>query len=312
MTDFVRDSNFLQKLIDSVPAMLFIVDHDVKIIHFNRAAAQVVGSEKVLMKKGGEILDCINAGDIPEGCGRSPHCAECVIRNSVNKSFAGQAVYGELAEMKLSHGGRIDDVFFKVTATSFSHENDTFALLVLDDITAQKKTEEALSKANQLLEQQAMTDPLTGIYNRLKFDEMLMKEISRSKRHKIPVSLVMFDIDHFKMINDTWGHHIGDAVLQQLTAHISKHVRKHDYFARWGGEEFMILLTHSALEAAAHFAEHLRAEIETLRIRGLQRITCSFGVAQLKDEDDLFSITKQTDEALYKAKAAGRNRVETA
>jgi diguanylate cyclase (GGDEF)-like protein len=155
-----------------------------------------------------------------------------------------------------------------------------------------------------------MTDPLTGIYNRLKFDEMLMKEISRSKRHKIPLSLVMFDIDHFKTINDTCGHHIGDAVLQQLTAHISKHVRKHDYFARWGGEEFMILLTHNALETAARFAEHLRAEVEALRIRGLQRITSSFGVAQLNDGDDIFSLTKRTDEALYKAKASGRNRVE--
>jgi diguanylate cyclase (GGDEF)-like protein len=200
----------------------------------------------------------------------------------------------------------------KVTATAFSHENYTFSLLALDDITAQKKTEEALSKANQLLEQQAMTDPLTGIYNRLKIDEMLMKEISRSRRHKIPLSLVMFDIDHFKTINDTFGHHIGDTVLQQLATHIAKHVRKHDYFARWGGEEFMILLTHNTLDTAVDFAENLRAEIEALRIRGLQRITCSFGVAELMDGDDIFSLTKRTDDALYKAKASGRNRVEKA
>lgn len=157
-----------------------------------------------------------------------------------------------------------------------------------------------------------MTDPLTGIYNRLKIDEMLMKEISRSRRHGIPLSLVMFDIDHFKTINDTFGHHIGDTVLQQLTAHIAKHVRKHDYFARWGGEEFMILLTHNTLETAVCFAEHLRAEIEALRIRGLQRITCSFGVAELTNGDDIFSLTKRTDEALYRAKASGRNRVEKA
>jgi len=312
MSDFVGDSSFLQKLIDAVPAMLFIVDHDVRIIHLNRAASKLVGSskEKVLMTIGGEILHCIYANETPEGCGRSQHCPECVIRNSVHNAFAGQAVYGETAAMKLSHDGRIDDVFFSVTTTPFSHENSAFALLILDDISAQKKIEEALSKANELLEQQAMTDPLTGIYNRLKFDEMFMKEISRSKRHKIPFSLVMFDIDHFKTINDTCGHHIGDTVLQQLTAHISQHVREHDCFARWGGDEFVILLTHNSLETAARFAENLRAEIEALWIRGLQRITCSFGVAQLNDDDDIFSLTKRADEALYKAKASGRNRVE--
>ncbi len=312
MNDFVKDSTFLQKLIDAVPAMLFIVDYDVRIIHLNRAASQVVGSakEKVLMKRGGEILHCLHANATAEGCGGSQWCTECVIRNSVYRAFEGQDVCGEAAEMELSYDGSVECVFFSVTTTAFSHDNNTFVLLVLDNVTTQKKTEEALKKANQLLEQQATTDPLTGIYNRLKFDQMLMKEISRSKRHKIPLSLVMFDIDHFKTINDTCGHHIGDAVLQQLTAHISKHVRKHDYFARWGGEEFMILLTHNALETAALFAEHLRAETEALWIRGQQRITCSFGVAQLNDDDDVFSLTRRTDDALYKAKASGRNRVE--
>ncbi|MGO9611456.1 MAG: diguanylate cyclase [Dissulfurispiraceae bacterium] len=312
MKDFLRDSIFLQKMIDAVPAMLFIVDRDVTIIHLNRAASQAVGStnEKVLMKRGGEVLHCIYSYETPEGCGRSQHCPECVIRNSVNKAFEGQTVYDETAEMKLSHDGHVDDVFFSVAATLFNYKKNTFALVVLYDITRQKKTEEALSSANRLLEQQAMTDPLTGIYNRVKFDETLMKEISRSKRHEIPLSLVMFDVDNFKMINDTSGHHVGDAVLQELAAHISKRIRQDDYFARWGGDEFMILLTHNLLETAARFAEHLRADIERLRLGGLQRITCSFGVAQLRDEDDIFSLTKRTDEALYKAKASGRNHVE--
>ena len=311
MNEYVKDSAFLQGLIDALPAVLFMVDDDVRIVLLNRAASKVVGStqEDVLMQKGGEVLHCICASESPEGCGHAQDCPECVIRNSVYKAFAGQAVYGEAAQMKLSRDGLIDDVFFSVTATPFSYGKSNFALLVLHDITEQKKTEEALNMAKELLERQATTDPLTGIFNRLKFDECLIKEMSRSRRHGIPLSLVMFDIDHFKNINDTSGHHVGDAVLQQLTAHVSKHVRQHDYFARWGGEEFMVLLTHNTLETAMRFAEHLRSEIENLQMRGTQKITCSFGVAQLEDADDVFSFTKRTDEALYRAKTAGRNCV---
>jgi diguanylate cyclase (GGDEF)-like protein len=313
MKDFIKESGFLQNFIDAVPSLLFIVDRDVRILHVNRAASRVVGPDKeiVLMKKGGDILHCIYAQETPEGCGHGQLCGDCVIRNSVNKAYNGESVNGETASMELSMDGNLSDVYFNVATTPFSYRDNRFVLLVLDDVTMQKKTFEALNRANELLERQAMTDPLTGIINRMKFDEMLMKEISRSKRHKIPLSLVMFDIDHFKIINDTFGHHIGDAVLQQLATHISTHVRKHDYFARWGGEEFMILLTHNTRETAAQFTETLRSAIEELRIRGHQRITCSFGVTQLNDDDDVFSIAKRADEAMYKAKAAGRNRVVT-
>lgn len=172
-----------------------------------------------------------------------------------------------------------------------------------------EKAGEALHRANRLLEQQATTDSLTGIYNRLKFDDMLIKEIGRATRHHFPLSLIMFDIDNFKAINDSHGHHVGDKVLRQLTARIGTKLRKHDYFARWGGEEFMILLTHNTIETAALFAEHLRAEIEAFRIPDLQGVTCSFGVTQLNDDDDIFSLTKRADDALYKAKSSGKNRV---
>ena len=313
MDEFIRESGFLQSFIDAVPSLLFIVDRDVRVLHVNRAASKVAGSEKeiILMRRGGDILHCINAQETPEGCGHGQLCSDCVIRNSVNTAFSGEPIYGETAAMELNRDGNTNDVYFNVAATPFTYKNNRFVLLVLDDITKQKKAYEALDRANQLLERQATTDPLTGIINRLKFDEMLMKEISRSKRHKVPLSLVMFDIDHFKIINDTFGHHIGDSVLQQLTTHIGKHMRKHDYFARWGGEEFMILLTHNTRETATQFTETLRSEIEELRIRGQQRVTCSFGVTQLNDEDDVFSIAKRADEALYKAKAAGRNCVVT-
>jgi hypothetical protein len=261
MENFIRESDFLQSVIDAVPSLLFIVDRDVRILHVNRAASRVVGPEKeiILMKRGGDILHCIYAQETPEGCGHGQRCADCVIRNSVYRAFDGEAVYGETAEMKLSHDGNISNACFSVTTTPFTYKNNRLVFMVLDDITKIRETYEELNRAYQLLERQATTDPLTGIINRLKFDEMLTKEINRSKRHKISLSLVMFDIDYFKIINDTFGHHIGDAVLQQLASHIAAKMRQHDYFARWGGDEFMILLTHSTLETAVQFTENLRA-----------------------------------------------------
>jgi diguanylate cyclase (GGDEF)-like protein/PAS domain S-box-containing protein len=213
-----------------------------------------------------------------------------------------------------------DEIFIRKDGTSFPVsviatpviENNKViaAVTALRDISDIKEAQDALNRANQLLELQATTDSLTGIFNRLKFDEMLIKELSRSKRYNIPLSLVMFDIDHFKDINDTFGHHMGDTVLKRLTSQISNKMRKHDYFARWGGEEFMILLTHTTLEPAVQFAEHCRVQTEEMKIGGLEGLTCSFGVTQLKADDDLFSFPKRVDAALYRAKSGGRNRVE--
>lgn len=178
------------------------------------------------------------------------------------------------------------------------------------DISEIKKAHSALNKANQLLELQACTDSLTGICNRSKFDEMLLVELSRARRHSTPLSILMLDIDHFKNVNDTFGHHIGDIVLQELAANITKNIRMQDCFARWGGEEFILLLPHTTGEQAAQFAENCRVQIEKLRIKGLEGITCSFGVTELRADDNIFSFSKRVDAALYRAKSEGRNRVE--
>jgi diguanylate cyclase (GGDEF)-like protein/PAS domain S-box-containing protein len=206
-----------------------------------------------------------------------------------------------------------EDIYWESATISpvFDEAGDiTHYIALKEDITEIKKAHDDLKTLNQLLELRATTDALTGISNRLKFDEMLMKEVSRSKRHNIPLSLVMFDIDHFKAINDAFGHHTGDVVLKELTSRISQHIRKHDYLARWGGEEFMILLTHTTVESAVPFAEYCRVQTEELKIGGVEGLTCSFGVTELKKDDDIFSFTRRVDAALYKAKSSGRNRVE--
>jgi diguanylate cyclase (GGDEF)-like protein len=174
-----------------------------------------------------------------------------------------------------------------------------------------KRAAEELKRLNEQLERQATTDPLTGILNRLKFNNTLNAEIQRSKRYAFPLSLIMFDIDHFKNVNDSWGHHMGDEVLREIVGLVKENIRVHDVFARWGGEEFMILATNTGQANARLLAEHLRLMIGRHHIQGVGRVTCSFGVAQLmRDTQD--QLTQRVDRALYQAKAHGRDRVEIA
>ncbi len=156
----------------------------------------------------------------------------------------------------------------------------------------------------------SVTDNLTQIYNRLKLNHELDIEIKRSKRTKSKLSLVMFDIDHFKNINDTFGHDIGDITLIDLVKLVSENIRETDIFARWGGEEFMLLLIDTDLEHAQNMSEKIRAKIEQYKFKKIKTMTCSFGITQFYNKDTKESFIKRVDEVLYDAKHNGRNRIE--
>jgi diguanylate cyclase (GGDEF)-like protein len=159
---------------------------------------------------------------------------------------------------------------------------------------------------------QATTDPLTGLSNRLKLDQALATEISRSTRYKTPLSLVLYDVDNFKAVNDTHGHQIGDKVLIQLSRFVSSLLRNTDLLARWGGEEFVILTPGSDGEMAYQATEKLRNAIEQVGFDEIGTVTCSFGVAQYVYGDNAETLISRADDALYRAKLNGRNRVELA
>mgnify|MGYP000556959875 CR=1 FL=1 len=159
-------------------------------------------------------------------------------------------------------------------------------------------------------------DPLTGIFNVRYFRERLREEITEAQRDSTPLTLIYFDLDHFKRVNDEYGHSIGDITLIAVCNSASKVLRKHEILARVGGEEFVGLLPRCSLEDGKHTAERLRLEIANTQIQidtgTTLNITVSVGVACLSDSDDDKSFYAKADAALYKAKNNGRNRVEVA
>ena len=182
------------------------------------------------------------------------------------------------------------------------------------DITARKQAETERVRALEL-EQIAITDPLTEIYNRRFFNQVANKELERARRSNSPLSLILFDIDHFKSVNDTYGHLVGDQVLINLAALCDQNVRSMDLFARFGGEEFVILMPDTDSEAAAESAERLRKIVaeKPLAREGTTDIfvTISLGIASLNFESspEFNNLLRRADQALYRAKKAGRNRV---
>jgi diguanylate cyclase (GGDEF)-like protein len=156
----------------------------------------------------------------------------------------------------------------------------------------------------------ATIDPLTLIPNRRKFDDVLHYELTRDSRYKNKMSLIFCDLDYFKLINDSHGHKIGDDVLKEFTDMVSSNIRKTDIFARWGGEEFVLLLPETDIQTALHTAEKLRRATERYKFTYIEKMTASFGVTQFIDGDDGITFVKRADDALYNAKKNGRNRVE--
>lgn len=160
----------------------------------------------------------------------------------------------------------------------------------------------------QLLMKLALTDHLTGLYNRHSLYDLGPKYISNAHRHKVALSLLVIDLDHFKNVNDTHGHSVGDIVLQAVSKVLQDHCRTEDIAARYGGEEFIMLLTNCDLGNAVTKAEALRKSIEDCKPEKLT-ITSSIGVAQLTDNEDIDALFNRADKAVYEAKETGRNKV---
>jgi diguanylate cyclase len=180
----------------------------------------------------------------------------------------------------------------------------------------EEQTEE-LEKKNILLKKMARTDMLTGLYNRMRFTEFVEQEIARARRTGEESCLVMLDLDHFKSVNDIFGHPNGDTILKWIAGVMKSQLRDTDILARFGGEEFTILLPGTSVEGAYNVAEKVRLAIEHCTFPGQMeklKLTASFGITSLTaDANATFdSVYREADKALYRAKDKGRNRIECA
>ena len=167
-----------------------------------------------------------------------------------------------------------------------------------------------LGRMTDELRRLATIDHLTQAFNRVKFEEMIPIEIDRARRYHRLLSVSFFDIDHFKKVNDVYGHSAGDYVLKTIADIVKKNIRKTTYLFRWGGEEFVIVIPEADVKGAGILSERIRKAIEEYKFEGVGRVTVSFGIAQFNDEDTALSLLKRADAALYQAKANGRNRIE--
>lgn len=169
---------------------------------------------------------------------------------------------------------------------------------ISEDITDKKRIEEL-----------SITDKLTGLYNRLKLDEIMLIKVQEFERYKIEFSIILLDIDDFKSVNDTYGHDVGDYVLETMAKILKQNIRLADVIGRWGGEEFIIICNNTNLENVQILAENLRKIIDNTKFDVVGNKTISLGIAEFVEADSINTIFKRADESLYNAKTSGKNRV---
>ena len=244
--------------------------------------------------------------------GRSPNMmyTDPSERDRLREQFLRDGLVRDYEASLTVAGGRT--LWALISMVPLEYDGEPSMLATLVDITERKTMEDALRKA-------ATTDVLTGIANRRHFMDRTEAELARTRRHERPLALAMFDIDHFKRVNDLYGHAVGDEVLRAVARLCADVVRQHDIVARVGGEEFGLLMPDTRLGDAVALAERLRERMQTLRVRvpadsgaGEVFITASFGVSALRPGDTLDTLLAHADAALYAAKRQGRDQVHVA
>ncbi|MEO1820543.1 diguanylate cyclase [Pseudomonas sp.] len=211
--------------------------------------------------------------------------------------------------------GMADEMYQNVTILPLrsSTGKTDHVCLIIYDVTGVAVNKRQLESANTKLQELALRDGLTGLLNRRYWESCLEREFARHQRYDNPVSLVIFDIDHFKRVNDTYGHQTGDEVIRETARITSQLVRETDFAGRYGGEEFVVLLPGTTLDGAAQFAERLRSSIERQQLdyQGSPlTFTISLGVATLTDNmAGYLTLLERADKALYQSKEGGRNQV---
>jgi len=269
---------------DTMPAAVFMKDDESTTLYCNRYMLDIIGAKKWLGKKVHDHFP--------------PELAQKMIEDDKNALKAGYVVVEEHVphadgELKIYQTHK-----FAIPRQGMQPLLGGIAL----DITVNKQAELELQTLNARLQTLATTDQLTGLANRRRMTEILEHEISRQKRYEKTFAVIMIDIDHFKAINDHYGHQAGDSVLTQISALFGGTVREVDFAGRWGGEEFLIVCPETGVNGAAKLAEQIRQRCELHDFGIPVTVTASFGVAESKPGATVDALMKAADDALYMAK----------
>ena len=244
--------------------------------------------------------------------------ADCVCATEEAEVYAGLMTMGALDGDSASWKGRVlsrEGCLLVVCERDVDQDRRVQQqLLELTEEYAQKERELArahrqLAEYAERLEQLSLTDALTGLPNRRQFDAIMRHDFESAVRDNQPLAVLMIDLDHFKWINDTYGHQHGDAVLRAVAASLSDWAREADLVARWGGEEFAVLAPSTDGEGARILGERLRGAVEVIRVDEGPGATITVGVAARGDNESADALLGRADRALYRGKADGRNRV---
>ena len=286
--------DWLQKAIDILPVGVWLMDREGRIEYGNPAGQRIWGGARYV---GPEQFGQYKGWWVDSGTPIAAH--EWAAARAISQ---GETSIDEEVEIECFDGQR------KVVLNSAMPVRDEHgailgAIVVNVDITERKRLEEHLRQI-------ADRDPLTRVLNRRSLYETLASEIQRARRYRSPLSVIMFDIDHFKRINDNYGHAVGDRMLVGTVETVRSELRAGDQLARYGGDEFVIIAPGTDREQTSALAERLRNLIAGVQVPALPPVTCSFGVCQA-DEEDADGLIARADRLMYEAKQSGRNRVVT-
>ncbi|HMX73241.1 MAG TPA: diguanylate cyclase [Anaerolineales bacterium] len=304
-------SRYFALVANRISSAVISTDSALRIIQWNKAAEDLYGLTET------EAMGCL----IDEVC-----CTEFGEDQQSEARASLRTKKRWQGELKQHHRNGAE-LWVSTSVTLLEDENGNFlgGITINHDITERKKVEDDLRHTKQVMEEinqilqhafereqlASRTDALTGIFNRRYFFEFIEYEVALSKRYQQPFSLIMFDVDHLKLVNDTTGHQAGDEVLKQIVLLVQKELRSVDILARYGGDEFVILLPNSSVPDALILAERIRSQIfaANLRVAGSSlQVTVSIGAADFNPSvSSSAELISHADEALYSAKQAGRN-----
>lgn len=286
-SEIKEKESILNAIINSVQDGMIMTDDKGYVSLWNPAAVQLFGYTKDEML--GKELNELTITDDPENMNESYNIKDLLGDNKVK-------------ELKIKHkNGRIFGA--EISASTLKINSKDYYVGIFRDISERIKAREELEKLSVI-------DYLTNTYNRRYFVNRLEEEIERSKRTGNVFSIAMLDIDKFKTINDKYGHNTGDLVLQSITGYIKKRIRKVDCLARWGGEEFMILLADTPIVNSGVLLEELRLGISKIKIPDIEGFTGSIGVVEYTPGDTADIMIQKADNMMYEAKKCGRNCIK--